>query len=350
MNKSIAMATFLAVGTAGSGSALAQDQSVCLTLARQLRPDVLHQASDWSRFEQIQQLLKDEFYDDWNRASSSSSQLNGSLSIPGIVDAAIGDGGKSDSSSWQKRRSDFLSMNFEDTREQFRKENLVSKISVAAIKEISDCAQKLADAYGAFVMLDTVSSNFDAFTIKLAYRTGGKVGDWKLTSLYSVGPEDPLFNCKGFEQAKDGNEIQLETMTKTIGCTKSPDKHLTVVVNTTQGGGTTFTLNDSVEAMQAFEESLNKLSSRLAEQEQRSRIIMDTYTQPSPDLKTAPPVTCSEGYKIVSCSSLRVPSGAGNCHITISSDGKKCTTDSCVAPDGDNYRTEALCAKLTLQK
>src|SRR3984893_7439369 len=90
-----------------------QDASVCAILANHLQPDVLQQGSSAQLFTQLQQLVSDQRYADWNNASSSSSSFSGSLSIPDEVDAAIGDSQTSNASSWGSRRSQFLSMNFQ---------------------------------------------------------------------------------------------------------------------------------------------------------------------------------------------------------------------------------------------
>ena len=95
MKRSFAVVAFVSLALAEPGMAQTPDQNVCAILAQHLKPDVLQQGSAGQQFLQIQQLVSDQQYADWSKASSSSSSFNGSLSIPAIVDVA-----SSNSTNW----------------------------------------------------------------------------------------------------------------------------------------------------------------------------------------------------------------------------------------------------------
>ena len=229
------------------GTAQAQEQDVCTILAQRLQPDVLQQGSSADLFLQLRTLVSDDRYKAFSNASSSSSNFNGTLNIPGELDLALGDNQTSNSSNWENRRSRFLSMNYQDTSESFRSSLFLSQMKVAAIHEIADCGQKMANAKanGVFIGLNEISPNRDSFSVQMAYRTGGDP-NWALTQ-FAVEPADPDFHCaNGYEKASIDNTIKLEAMTRVIGCAKNPNKHVTLVVDTTAGGGTSIQL-DSID-------------------------------------------------------------------------------------------------------
>jgi hypothetical protein len=77
------------------------DDEICRILARNLQPDVLQQGSSEQQFSQLKQLVGDQRYDDWGKASSSSNSFSGKFSIPDEVDSAIGDDQHSNESNWE---------------------------------------------------------------------------------------------------------------------------------------------------------------------------------------------------------------------------------------------------------
>ena len=93
-------------------------------------------------FTQLQSLLSDSRYENYDSASSSTNTFNGTLNIPKKVDLAIGDNQTSNSSNWMTRRSLFLSMNYQQTSFDFKSDVFLSQWSVAAIHEIAECGQK----------------------------------------------------------------------------------------------------------------------------------------------------------------------------------------------------------------
>jgi hypothetical protein len=144
-------------------------------------------------------------------------------------------------------------LNFQQTSSLFKNSTYLSQTSVAAIHEIVQCAQTIANskANGVFVVLDQVSPNRDSFAVKIAYRTDGNPNDWAVTQ-FNVQPPDPKFSCNGYEKASNSNPIKLQALTREIGCSKSPDKHLTLVVDTTQGGGVSIPLDSVHEEIQTL--------------------------------------------------------------------------------------------------
>jgi hypothetical protein len=251
----VTLAGLTVIGLATPSLAQPAAPDVCAILANRLQPDVLLQGTMSQQFSQIQQLVQDQKYQDFGSASASSSSFNLGFSIPDIVDLAIGDGQHSTSSNWASRRSLFLSMNFQQTSSEFKSSTYLSQTSVAAIHEIVQCTQTIANskANGVFVVLDQVSPNRDSFAVKLTYRTDGDPNNWALTQ-FSVQPPDSKFNCSGFERASYDNKIRLEALTREIGCSKDPNAHLTLVVDTTQGGGAAIPLDSIDEEIQKLRE------------------------------------------------------------------------------------------------
>jgi hypothetical protein len=218
---------------------------------------VLQQGSSTQLFTQLQQLVSDQRYADWNSASSSSSSFSGSFSIPDEVDAAIGDGQKSNASSWGSRRSQFLSMNFQQTSSLYKNSNFLSQISVAALHEITQCAITIAGLNGKnFVaMLDRINDDRKSFAVQLTYKTGGNP-NWSLTQ-FSVQPPDLGFSCTdGFEKASREHPIKLNELTQGINCSKSPNASLILVVDTTAGAAPAIALTSINEELQKLRDDM----------------------------------------------------------------------------------------------
>jgi len=218
----------------------------CLTLAQNLKPDVLIQGSSFEQFSQLQQLLANSTFASWGNASSSA--LSGGFDIPGEVDAFLHT--KSDSSNWGANRSQFLSMNAQSAFSAGGGSTVINQMSVAALKVIADCAVNIADRNGFSATLTTVSTNRDSFTVLLRNSTKGTPG-WELTQ-FSAQPPDPLFKCNdSFEQVSLVHPKKLGTQTQLITCSKDPEKHFLLGIQTSAGAAqAAFTLTSVHEEIQ----------------------------------------------------------------------------------------------------
>ncbi len=241
--------------------------------------------------------MSDTRYADYASASSSSNNFNSTFSIPAEVDIALGDNQKSDASNWSRRRSDFLSKNYQETSLSFRNSLFLSQISVAAMRVIADCGQKMANAKanGVFIALDQISPNRDSFSVQMAFKTGGNP-NWALTQ-FSVRPSDPGFNCNGgYEHASRDKPIKLDAMTAVINCSKSANRHLILAVDTTEGGGVAIQL-DSID------EQIKKLRDDMTSQLQ---VLNSTISALSTFELTAP-VRVTEGPPVGDATAVRSP-------------------------------------------
>jgi hypothetical protein len=238
--KRAASCVLVAVGAFVSCTAHADD--ACTILARNLKQDVLQQGTTSSQFSQLQQLVSDGYYESWNNASSSSGSFNGVLSIPEIVDFAIGDGNRSNQTNWGTRRTAFLSMTFWQTASMFRSSSRISQSSVAAISAISDCAVHLADAEGVFSQLLQVSDNRDAFVVKVWRRTAGEA-NWALLSLSAQPSQNSDLSCdNGWERASISHPLPLGQQWVLFNCRKNPRQPLLVAAQTTAGPAFSFAI------------------------------------------------------------------------------------------------------------
>jgi hypothetical protein len=220
--------------------------SVCLTLAQNLKPDVLIQGSSFEKFSQIQQLVGSSTFASWGNASNSS--LSGGIDIPGVVDVSLGT--KSNASNWGENRSQFLSMSSQLAYSAGAGNTVISQTSVAALKVIAGCAPENADRNGFSVTLNTVSDHRDSFALLLTNRTNGDP-NWKLIQL-SAQPPDPQFKCNdSLEEASSTNQKPIGTQTLLINCSKDPEKHFTLGIQTTAGAAqTAFTITSVHEEIQ----------------------------------------------------------------------------------------------------
>jgi hypothetical protein len=151
-------------------------------------------------------------------------------------------------------------MNFQQTSALYRNVNSLKQISVAAVREIAQCATTIAalNANGFVAMLDRINDDRRSFAIRLTYKTGGNP-NWSLTQ-FNVQPPDPGFSCiDGYEKASNANPIKLNELTQEINCSKSPDSSLTFVVATTAGAAPAISLT-------SFNEEIQKLRDDLAAQ------------------------------------------------------------------------------------
>jgi hypothetical protein len=219
---------------------------VCLTLAQNLKSDVLVQGSTYEQFSQLQQLVANSTFASWGNASSSA--LSGGFDIPGEVDAFLHT--KSDSSNWGANRSQFLSMNLQSGYAAGEGATVVRRMSVGALKVITDCAVKTADHDGFSATLTTVSDNRDSFAVLLQHTTKG-TPNWELTQ-FSAQPPDLQFKCTdNFEQASLAHPRKIQTQTQLITCSKDPAKHFLLGIQTSAGAAqTAFTLTTVHEEIQ----------------------------------------------------------------------------------------------------
>jgi hypothetical protein len=259
--------------------AQAQDFDTCAILANRFQPDVLRQGSMTQLFSQLQQLVNDQRYADWNNASSSSNAFNFGFSIPTELDAAIGDNQTSNSTNWGLRRSQFLSMNFQQTGSLFRTSTFLSQMSVGALNAITQCATTIAGlkASGFVAMLDKINDDRKSFAVKLTYKTGGNP-DWSLTQ-FNVQPSDPGFNCiDGFEKASMEHPIKLNQLTQEINCAKSPNSSLTLVIQTTAGAADAIGLTSLNEEIQRLRDDMTAQIQSQAAQIAQQKIAIDAVS------------------------------------------------------------------------
>jgi hypothetical protein len=233
-----------------STNALCDD--VCAILASNLKPDVLVQGSGFEQFSQLQQLVADSRFASWGNASSSS--LGGGFSIPDEVDAFLNT--KSDSSNWGNNRSQFLSMNAQAAYSKGANSTRISQISVAALKAVVDCAQNTANQNGFSATLKTVSDHRDSFVVLLTNRTNGDP-HWKLTQ-FSAQPPDDKFKCNdNLQLASSASPKAIGTNTLLINCSKDPEKHFTLGIQTTAGAAqAAFTIRSVHEEIQKLREDI----------------------------------------------------------------------------------------------
>ena len=193
----------------------------------------------------------------------------------------------------------------------------------------------------------------DSFAIQLAYRTDGNPTDWSLTDFH-VSPDDPKFKCNGFEKASDGNKILLGTLRKEIGCSKSSNAHLTLVINTSAGGGVAIPLTSVDEKLQklrddmdakiatiqtTFKNSISSSLNSLGQESHENKCSWDSNYQQD---CTA---TCQDGIAI-----------GGSCEIgdtrghvlTVSDFHKSSTSWTCHYLDGNHWGVNSDHSGITL--
>jgi hypothetical protein len=238
-------------------------EEICETLAQNLHQDVLEQGTSLDQYSQFVGLVSNAEYDDYNNASSSSHTFNGTLSIPDEVDLAIGDGQKSDSSTWTDRRKRFLSMSYDQTSSSYRSTSHSAQTNIGAIQAIAGCAVSIANREGVFLQLVNVSPENDAFSLRLWHNTSGSA-DWKLTDLSPQPQIDADFGCdNNWEKANNTNPLDLAQQGLFIGCHKNPNKHLVVTVQTTAGPAGSFQLVSNDENIKKLEGEIKSLDEKV---------------------------------------------------------------------------------------
>jgi hypothetical protein len=234
--------------------------SVCQIFVQNLKPDVLIQGSSFQQFSQLQQLVASSTYASWGNASSSS--LNGGLDIPGEVDAFLGT--SSNASNWGANRSQFLSMTAQSAYAGGANNTVISQMSVAALKVVDDCAKSDADMNGFSARLKTVSDNRDSFAVLLTNTTKGNP-QWALTE-FSAQPLDPQFKCNDdLQDASLAHPKPISTQTLLIHCSKDPEKHFTLGIQTTAGAASeAFTITSVHEEIQKLRDDTTAQIQELA--------------------------------------------------------------------------------------
>ena len=200
--------------------------NVCQILARSLTPDTFIQSSDSEKFTQIQKLVSDRTYDSYGAASSSS--FDGTL-LSEYVDLFVKT--KSDSSSWGEHRRQFLEMSSDTAFSSNAARLRTSTWSVAAMKEVVKCAEK---STGPTAVVEMVSPNRDSFSVLVTNGTQG-AAKWAITS-FDARPADPALSCEnGFQRASVQKPINVINNAVRIVCTKSPNTHFILSVQSTAG-------------------------------------------------------------------------------------------------------------------
>ena len=243
--------------------------SVCEILARNLTPDTLLQGSNSQRFSQIQKLVSDNTYDDYSNASKSSFD---GTALSEYVDIFLKT--NSDSSNWHQHRQQFLSMSSETAFSSDANTLQISRANTAALREIRKCQESYANQTGFSATLFTVSDRRDSFAVLLTNRTGGLPG-WRLTN-FAPRPADPKFLCyNGYERASLAKPIRLETNSVQITCSKSPEAHLILGVQTSAGPAqSAFTLESVHEEIQQLkEDTANRIQALTDRLDKRGEVV-----------------------------------------------------------------------------
>jgi hypothetical protein len=253
-------------------------QDACETLASNLHQDTVTQGASLEQFAQFKALVSSNDYKEWSNASSESHTFNGTLSIPDEVDIALGDGKKSDESSWEARRQEFLRRDYSETSSSYRSSSHVSQTNVAAIRAIADCAEHLANREGVFTQLVSVSPDQTAFAIKLWRNTSGGA-DWKLKNLSPQPIDGADFGCdNGWEKASNEDQLDLEEQGVLIECHKNPNKHIIVTVQTTAGPGGSFDFDSNDEKIKKLQLEFSTQIQQLSAQAQQQQAQISTIT------------------------------------------------------------------------
>jgi hypothetical protein len=258
---------------------LCAEATVCEILARNLKPDTLLQGSNSERFNQVKRLLSDNTYEEFKNASSSS--LDGTL-LSEYVDIFLKT--SSNDNSWKLHREQFLNMSSETAFASDANSLQISRINTAALREIVKCQEAYANQKGFSATLVTVSDRRDSFAVLITNRTGGDP-NWKLTS-FSPKPEDTKFQCNnGYEHASVVKPMKLTTNSVLITCSKSPETHVLLGVQTTAGPAeSAFTL-DSVheEIKQIMEDTAAKIQALTDRLDKRGEVVaFDATSCPPP--------------------------------------------------------------------
>jgi hypothetical protein len=245
------------------------ETSVCEILARNLTPDVILQGSNSERFFQLKKLLSDNTYDNYGSASSSS--IDGTA-LSAYVDIFLKT--NSNTSNWHDHREQFLSMSYETAFSSDTSSLQIRRFNTAALAEIRKCQEVYANETGFSATLTDVSDPRNSFAVLLTYKTSG-TPRWKLTN-FSPQPQDSNFHCdNGYERASLTRPINLTTSSVLITCSKSPEAHLLLGVQTTAGPAKkSFTLESVHEEIQQIkEETAAKIQALTDRLDKRGEVV-----------------------------------------------------------------------------
>jgi hypothetical protein len=245
------------------------ETSVCEILARNLTPDIILQGSNSERFFQLKKLLSDNTYDNYGSASSSS--IDGTA-LSAYVDIFLKT--NSNTSNWHDHREQFLSMSYETAFSSDTSSLQIRRFNTAALREIRKCQEVYANETGFSATLTDVSDPRNSFAVLLTYRTTG-ILNWKLTN-FSPQPPDSSFHCdNGYERASLARPIILTTSSVLITCSKSPDAHFLLGVQTTAGPAKkSFTLESVHEEIQQIrEETAAKIQALTDRIDKRGEVV-----------------------------------------------------------------------------
>lgn len=170
-------------------SAVAQE--VCGRLADNIRLDRIIQGDIETRFNEFQNIIRDQRYSEFT--SASQSRLDANMSISGYVDGVLGR--QSDSSTWGANRQDFLNRRWAVGSFSRDSVSMIERTSESAVRAVVDCARVSAERarQGFFGVLASVSDRRDQFTIQLERVQRG--GALQPVDIRSIGPQGFGLRC-----------------------------------------------------------------------------------------------------------------------------------------------------------
>jgi hypothetical protein len=254
----------------------------CDILAANLKQDTLQQGSSEEKFHLLQQLIANDEFKDFNKASTTTIGGGGSYldMVDGFLNVA------STGSTWEQDRSRFLSLTYDEASSKSTFSTAIAKWPVDATKAIADCAETLATAEGFFAQLTLVNDDRSALAILIRRSTTGAPA-WSLTNL-TANPPDPNFICNGddhLEQASSWRPKDIPAQTLNINCSKSPDKDVVVTLNTSAGAkSATFDIQSRERVMTDLKDRLDRLERAVARSSFRPGDVVISLLQEGPFL------------------------------------------------------------------
>jgi len=234
----------IAILFAFSSSAFAD--TTCDLLARNVPQDVLIEGSALQQFQYQKRLVCSSDNEAWGSANSKT--LNGSLSIPGFVDAILGT--SSNEQNWGQNLKSFCSLDEQQAAMNTRSSLEIRHASTVAYQAVVDCVKEYAEQNGIFGLLD-VSDHRDTFTIKVTHRSDGS-SNWQVRG-FSVTPRSQATSCdNNVQQTSISKPLKVDTATFVISCQKDPKQAVLVTINTDAGALPTFhiaSIDDDIAAL-----------------------------------------------------------------------------------------------------
>jgi hypothetical protein len=236
----------IAILFAFSSSAFAD--TTCDLLAKNVPQDVLIEGSALQQFQYQKRLVCSSDNEAWGSANSKT--LNGSLSIPGFVDAILGT--SSNEQNWGQNLKSFCSLDEQQAAMNSHSSLEIRHASAVAYQAVVDCVKEYAEQNGIFGLLD-VSDRRDTFTIKVTHRSDGS-SNWQVRN-FSVTPRSQTTSCdNNVQQSSISKPLKIDTATFTISCQKDPRQSVLVTINTDAGTLPTFhiaSIDDDIAALRA---------------------------------------------------------------------------------------------------